>query len=66
MQRISPFIMLDYNSTHKFLPSDKPKGIGVHPHKDLETVIIAYKDKVANHDNSQMCITQRIPRRGME
>ncbi|MBO3099665.1 pirin family protein [Gelidibacter pelagius] len=52
MQRMDPFIMLDYNSTYKFPPSDKPKGVGVHPHKGFETVTIAYKGKVAHHDSS--------------
>lgn len=52
MQRMNPFIMLDYNSTYKFPPSDKPKGVGVHPHKGFETVTIAYKGKVAHHDSS--------------
>jgi len=52
MQRMSPFIMLDYNSTYKFPASDKPKGVGVHPHKGFETVTIAYKGKVAHHDSS--------------
>lgn len=52
MQRMSPFILLDYNSTYTFPPSDKPKGVGVHPHKGFETVTIAYKGKVAHHDSS--------------
>ncbi|WP_299391795.1 pirin family protein [uncultured Gelidibacter sp.] len=52
MQRMSPFLMLDYNSTYAFPPSDKPKGVGVHPHKGFETVTIAYKGKVAHHDSS--------------
>lgn len=52
MQRMSPFLMLDYNSTYNFPASDKPKGVGVHPHKGFETVTIAYKGKVAHHDNS--------------
>lgn len=52
MQRMDPFIMLDYNSTYTFPPSDKPKGVGVHPHKGFETVTIAYKGKVAHHDSS--------------
>lgn len=52
MQRMSPFIMLDYNSTYNFPPSTKPKGVGVHPHKGFETVTIAYKGKVAHHDSS--------------
>ena len=52
MQRMDPFIMLDYNSRFYFPPSDKPKGVGVHPHRGFETVTIAYKGKVAHHDSS--------------
>ncbi|MCK0125349.1 pirin family protein [Gelidibacter sp. F2691] len=52
MQRMNPFLMLDYNSTYTFPPSDQPKGVGVHPHKGFETVTIAYKGRVAHHDSS--------------
>ena len=52
MQRMTPFILLDYNSTYNFPPSIKPKGVGVHPHRGFETVTIAYKGKVAHHDSS--------------
>lgn len=52
MERMSPFILLDYNSKFHFPPSDKPKGVGVHPHRGFETVTIAYKGKVAHHDSS--------------
>lgn len=52
MYRMDPFIMLDYNSKHVFPPSDKPKGVGVHPHRGFETVTIAYKGKVAHHDSA--------------
>lgn len=52
MQRMNPFLMLDYNSTFHFPPTDKPRGVGVHPHKGFETVTIAYKGKVAHHDSS--------------
>ncbi|MGB7393286.1 MAG: pirin family protein [Pricia sp.] len=52
MQRMDPFIMLDYNSKYDFPPSERPKGVGVHPHKGFETVTIAYKGKVAHHDSS--------------
>jgi len=52
MQRMNPFIMLDYNSTYKFPPTDQPKGVGVHPHRGFETVTISYKGKVAHHDSS--------------
>ncbi|RYM35989.1 pirin family protein [Brumimicrobium glaciale] len=52
MQSMDPFIMMDYNSKHVFPPADKPKGVGVHPHKGFETVTIAYKGKVEHHDSS--------------
>ena len=51
MRRMDPFIMLDYNSKHFFPPSEKPRGVGVHPHKGFETVTIAYQGKVAHHDS---------------
>lgn len=52
MQRMSPFIMLDYNSPYHFAASDTPRGVGVHPHRGFETVTIAYKGKVEHHDSS--------------
>jgi len=52
MQRMDPFIMLDYASKFHFPPSPyKPKGVGVHPHRGFETVTIAYKGSVAHHDS---------------
>ncbi len=52
MERMDPFILLDYNSKYTFPPSEKPKGVGVHPHKGFETVTLAYKGRVAHHDSS--------------
>ncbi len=52
MQRMNPFILLDYNSKFYFPPSEKPKGVSVHPHRGFETVTIAYQGKVAHHDSS--------------
>ncbi len=52
MYRMDPFIMMDYNSTHYFEPTDTPRGVGVHPHRGFETVTIAYKGRVAHHDSS--------------
>ncbi len=51
MQRMNPFIMLDYNSPHHFPPSTTPPGVGVHPHRGFETVTIAYQGKVSHHDS---------------
>ena len=52
MDRMSPFILLDYGAPWHFPPSEKPKGVGVHPHRGFETVTIAYKGKVEHHDSS--------------
>ena len=52
MERMSPFLMMDYNSKHYFAPTTKQRGVGVHPHRGFETVTIAYKGKVAHHDSS--------------
>jgi len=51
MERMSPFILLDYNSKHYFAPAERPRGVGVHPHRGFETVSIAYKGKIAHHDS---------------
>lgn len=52
MERMSPFILLDYNSPHYFPPTDIPKGVGVHPHRGFETVTIAYSGKVEHKDST--------------
>ena len=51
-QRISPFLMLDFNAEYDFGPSDHIRGVDVHPHKGFETVTIAYKGSVAHHDST--------------
>ncbi|PST84345.1 short-chain dehydrogenase [Pedobacter yulinensis] len=51
-QRISPFLMLDFNAEYDFGPSEHIRGVDVHPHKGFETVTIAYKGSVAHHDSS--------------
>jgi redox-sensitive bicupin YhaK (pirin superfamily) len=52
MQRMSPFLMLDYGAKFYFPPTDTPRGVGVHPHRGFETVTIAYKGRVAHHDSA--------------
>lgn len=51
-QRISPFLMLDFNAEFDFGPSRHLRGVDVHPHKGFETVTIAYKGSVAHHDSA--------------
>lgn len=52
MKRMSPFILLDYGAKFYFPPAEKPRGVGVHPHRGFETVTIAYKGKVEHHDST--------------
>lgn len=49
---MSPFFLMDYNSKWTITPSEKPRGVGVHPHRGFETVTIAYHGKIAHHDSS--------------
>ena len=49
---MSPFFYLDYNSKWYVPPSEKQRGVGVHPHRGFETVTIAYHGSVAHHDSA--------------
>jgi len=50
--RMSPFFLLDYNAKMSYPPSKEKRGVGVHPHRGLETVTIAYHGKIAHHDSA--------------
>jgi redox-sensitive bicupin YhaK (pirin superfamily) len=52
LKGMSPFFLMDYGSKWQVPPSDIPKGVGVHPHRGIETVTIAYHGKVAHHDSA--------------
>ncbi len=52
LERMSPFILMDYGTKISFPPTDTPRGVGVHPHRGFETVTIAYHGKVAHHDSA--------------
>ena len=49
---ISPFLLLDYAGPAEFPPSDKPRGVEVHPHKGFETVTIVYSGEVEHRDST--------------
>ena len=51
MERLSPFLLLDYNAPYYFKPSETRLGVGAHTHRGFETVTIAYDGKVEHHDN---------------
>jgi redox-sensitive bicupin YhaK (pirin superfamily) len=48
---VSPFLLLDYAGPTDFAPTDKPRGVGEHPHRGFETVTIAYQGKVEHRDS---------------
>ncbi|MEK3883675.1 pirin family protein [Paenibacillus sp. PL2-23] len=50
-ERISPFLLLDYNAPFDITPSEVSRGVGAHPHRGFETVSIAYEGYVEHHDN---------------
>jgi hypothetical protein len=52
MTGMSPFFLMDYGSKIMIAPSERPKGVGVHPHRGFETVTIAYHGSVAHHDSA--------------
>ena len=50
-ERMSPFFLLDFNAEVNFPPSEISQGVGVHPHRGIETVTFAYKGSVEHHDS---------------
>jgi len=50
--KMDPFFLLDYNAKIEFSPTNKLRGVGVHPHRGFETVTIAYHGAVAHHDSA--------------
>src|SRR5688572_962928 len=51
-ERMSPFFLLDFNAEVNFPPSEISQGVGVHPHRGIETITFAYKGSVAHHDSA--------------
>ena len=48
----SPFLLLDYAGPVEFEPSNRPRGVGQHPHRGFETVTIVYQGEVEHKDNA--------------
>ena len=51
-RHVSPFLLLDYAGPHEFEPTDRPRGVGEHPHRGFETVTIVYQGAVAHRDSA--------------
>lgn len=50
-ERMSPFFLLDFNAEVSYPPSELSRGVGVHPHRGIETITFAYKGSVEHHDS---------------
>ncbi len=50
-ERMSPFFMLDFNAEVNYPPSEISRGVGVHPHRGIETITFAYKGAIEHHDS---------------
>jgi len=52
VRNLSPFLLLDYHPTYDYAPTDRRRGVGVHPHRGFETVTLAWQGSVAHHDST--------------
>lgn len=51
-KEMSPFLLLDYAGPAEFPPTDRPRGVGEHPHRGFETVTLVYQGKVSHRDSA--------------
>ncbi len=51
-RKLDPFLLLDYHPAYDYSPAERPRGVGVHPHRGFETVTLAWQGSVAHHDSS--------------
>jgi redox-sensitive bicupin YhaK (pirin superfamily) len=49
---LSPFLLLDYAGPAEFTPTDRPRGVGQHPHRGFETVTIVYQGELEHRDST--------------
>ena len=52
VRRLSPFLLLDYHPAYDYAKAERPRGVGVHPHRGFETVTLAFQGSVAHHDSA--------------
>ncbi|MBI5432481.1 MAG: pirin family protein [Planctomycetes bacterium] len=53
VERLSPFLLLDYHAPHAYPPTKNlRRGVGPHPHRGFETVTLAFEGSVAHHDSA--------------
>jgi quercetin 2,3-dioxygenase len=52
MQDLSPFLLLDHAGPATFVPTEKRRGVGQHPHRGFETVTIVYEGELEHRDSA--------------
>lgn len=52
VRRMDPFLLLDYHPSYDYSKTERPRGVGVHPHRGFETVTLAWQGSVAHHDSA--------------
>lgn len=52
VQKLSPFLMLDYHAPHDYPATTARRGVGTHPHRGFETVTLAWQGSIAHHDST--------------
>ncbi len=50
--RVSPFLLADHAGPARFEPTDRPRGVGQHPHRGFETVTIVYDGELEHADSA--------------
>ena len=50
--RLSPFLLMDYHAPYDYASTERPRGVGVHPHRGFETVTLAFDGALAHHDST--------------
>ncbi|MCC7442552.1 MAG: pirin family protein [Bdellovibrionales bacterium] len=51
-EALSPFLLMDYAAPTEFPPAERPRGVGEHPHRGIETVTIVYEGEVSHRDST--------------
>lgn len=51
-KHLSPFLLLDHAAPTPFGPTDRPRGVGQHPHRGFETVTIVYQGELEHRDST--------------
>jgi len=51
-QALSPFLLLDHSVPARFEPAARPRGVGPHPHRGIETVTIVYQGEIEHRDST--------------